>query len=296
ATVQLPTPVPTPIASSGSPSSTASPAVAEAELVIRLVVCRDTCRATAGTTILGDGRVIWESPDDSGTVLQSSLTSEGLAKVRAAIAARPELDASGDYRPVLRPGATPIAHGVSSFRFEVGEAGAHILVTSWDPESLADQRDQWKIPPEMDALGVLSGRLVDPLQWLGVAAFAGPPAQFSANGFLVGIELFGGAGDAGDVPADADDVDWPFGRPIETAGEPVAGVEGITTRCLRIDAEAAADLRAAEKAAGARRPAAAWFSTIAYDWHRADGFVQVTVRQLLPHESGPCSDLLEPGF
>ena len=216
-------------------------------------------------------------------------------RVRAAIAT-PELAADGDYRAQLRPGGEPIAHGLSSFRFEVGGGAAAVVVTSWDPASLADQRDQWRIPAAMDALGAVAADLVDPVAWLGPGGFASEPRLYAAQRVLVVIDLFGDVGDTGAFRVDADDVDWPFGNPIESGGEPVAGENGLATRCLIVDAGAAADIRRAERAAGQGRPAGSWLSTVGYNWRRADGFLQVGLRQLLPHESGTCRDLVEPSF
>jgi hypothetical protein len=216
--------------------------------------------------------------------------------VRAAIDRRTELRNDADFHAELRPDGVSIPHGLASFRFEVLQDAATVVVTTWDPESLADQREQWVIPPEMDRLGAFAKQLADPVAWLGAGAFAGPPHEYSSDRYLVVIDLFGDVGEAGTFPADADDVEWPFGSPIEAAGEPVAGENGIATRCRIVDAGDAAALRTAERAAGARRPPGAWFSTVEYDWRRADGFVQVSVRALLPHETGTCPDLIEPSF
>ena len=295
-TIALPTPVPTAVPGSGGPFPTATAVAAKATLVIRLTACGDTCQASAGTTVLDDGRVIWEASDGSGRVLEARLTDAGLGRVRAAMDGAPELATNADFRAQLRPGGTPIAHGLSSFRFEVGSGAATVVVTSWDPGSLADQRDQWRIPPEMDTLAALATRLADPVAWLGAGAFAAEPRPFTSDRVLVVIDLFGDVGDTGSFPADVDDVEWPFGNPIEAAGEPVAGEDSLATRCLIVDGDGAAAVREAERAAGVGRPAGSWFSTREYNWHRADGFVQVSLRQLLPHESGTCRDLVEPSF
>lgn len=293
---RLPTPVPTPVPGSGGPLPTATAVAAEARLVIRLSSCGDTCEASAGTTVLDDGRVVWEASDGSGRVLEAQLSDVALARVRAAIQGEHALDTAGDFRAVLRPGGVAIPHGLSSLRFEVGSGASRVVVTSWDPDSLADQREQWRIPAQMDALGGFADQLRDPVGWLGAGAFATQPRPYASDRFLVVIDLFGDVGDTGSFPADADDVDWPFGNPIETAGEPVAGEESLATRCLILDGDGAAALRAAERTAGSRRPAGAWFSTAEYNWHRADGFLQLSLRQLLPHEQGTCRDLVEPSF
>jgi hypothetical protein len=292
--IALPTPVPTAVPGSGpSPAATAA---ADAQLIIRQSFCGDVCEATAGTTILDDGRVIWESTDGSGRTLQATLTSAGLDQVRAAIAAQPELRADGDYRARLRPGGVALGHGLGSYRFELGQGAGRVVVTSWDADSLGDQRDQWVIPLEMQALSAFGRRLADPVAWLGAGAFVAGPRVYAATQTLVVIDLFADVGDPRSFPADVDSVHWPFGEPIEAAGEPVAGENGIATRCLIVDAAEAVAVRRAERAAGAHRPPGGWSSTAEYDWHRQDGFVQVSLRQLLPYETGTCRNLVEPSF
>jgi hypothetical protein len=291
----LPTPVPTAVPGSGGPSPAAT-AAANAQLVIRQSFCGDVCEATAGTTVLDDGRIIWESTDGSGRTFAATLTSAALEQVRAAIAGRPELRVDGDFRAQLRPGGTALGHGLGSYRFELGQGPDRVEVTSWDSGSLDDQREQWVIPPEMQALSAFGRRLADPVAWLGASAFTGGPRVYAATQTLVVIDLFADVGDPGSFPADVDAVDWPFGKPIEAAGEPVAGEDGIATRCLIVDAAEALAVRRAERAAGARRPPGGWSSTAEYDWHRQDGFVQVSLRQLLPHETGTCRNLVEPSF
>src|SRR5689334_15509155 len=205
ATNAPPTPVPTVVPGSGGPFPTATAVAAEARLLIRFVSCGDTCQASAGTTILDDGRAIWETSDGSGRVVEARLSETGLARVRAAIAAEAALGTKADYRAELRAGGVAIPHGLSSLRFEVG-GPASVVVTSWDPASLADQRDQWRIPPAMDALGELARKLADPLRWLGAVAFATQPERYTTDRFLVVIDLFGDVGDTGAFAADADDV------------------------------------------------------------------------------------------
>lgn len=291
ASQRLPTPVPTPEPTSGEPTPGAS-AEATGRLLLRLTTCSHTCDATPGTTFLDDGRLLWEAIDGSGQVLEARLSAAGLAKVRAAIEATPALAADGAYQATLRPGAEPIPHGVREYRFDVQWAGGPVLVTSWDPESLADQAELWIFPPEMAALDDLATRLEDPVAWLGEAAFETAPAPYIPSGMLVRIDLFPDIGDVGGVAADVDDVDWPFGEPIEAAGEPIAGEDLPAPRCVVLDADEAAALRDAEREAGVPRDPRLWQSVVDYGWDRADGFAQVTVRQLLPYQMGTCEELL----
>jgi hypothetical protein len=268
-----------------SPDATPGPA----GLLLRLTTCSHTCESTPGTTFLDDGRLLWEAIDGSGQVFEAQLTEAGIATVRAAIEATPSLAANGDYQATLKPGAEPIPHGLNQFRFDVAWAAGPVVVTSWDPASLADQADLWTFPPQMAELADLAARLSDPVTWLGEAAFVAPPAPYTPEGVLVRIDLYPDLGILGGEGADVDDVDWPFGQPIEAAGEPLRGEDVPEPRCVILDEPGALNLRAAEFEAGVNRDLRLWETVEEYGWQRADGFVQVTVRQLLPHEAGDCA-------
>jgi hypothetical protein len=288
---RLPTPVPTSIAPSTEPTAAASPA--PAALLLRLTTCSHTCQSTPGTTFLDDGRMLWEAVDGSGQVLLAQLTQEGMATVRAAIEATPSLATNGDYRATLKPGAEPTPHGLNLFRFDVQWAAGPVLVTTWDPASLADQADRWTFPPEMAELAALAARLLDPVAWLGEGAFVGPPVPYSPEGVLVRIDLYPDLGVLGGEGPDVDDVAWPFEQPIERAGEPLPGEDTPRPRCVILDEVGALNLRAAEFEAGVNRDLRLWETVKEYGWERADGFVQVTVRQLLPHEPGDCAAIAD---
>lgn len=289
ASPRLPTPVPTVVPPSSTPGS--SEPAPTGSLVLRLTSCDDACGVTPGTTILDDGRIIWQPPD--GRVLQGRLTPAGLARVREAIAGEPALGADGVFVATLRPGAEPIPHGVGSHRFDVVHPAGAVVVDAWDPDSLADQRDAWFIPPEMESLDRLADLLTEPVAWLGADAFETGPDPYQPDRYMVVIDLFPAIGEAGEFLADVDEIDWPFGGPIEAAGDPVGpGADGLPPRCLILTTEDAQALRTAESEAGASRNLRQWTTTIAYDWRRADGFVQVTVIQLLPHEQGACVDIV----
>lgn len=287
-----PTPVPTPLPASNPPSPPGTALPTTGALLLRLTTCSHTCGTPPGTTFLDDGRLLWESPDGSGRVLDGRLTSSALATVRDAIEATPALATDGSYVATLRPGAEPNAHGVGSFRFEVQSASGPVEVMSWDPASLSDQPELWIIPQEMTDLAELARRLADPVAWLGADAFAADPVPYVPTGAVVRVDLYPDVGDIGGFGADVDEVAWPFGQPIETAGEVIPGEDQPSPRCILLDGEDALALRAAEGRAGLTRDPRLWESTLEYDWKRAGGFVQVTVRALLPYETGSCVDLL----
>ena len=287
-TAVVPTPVPT---SAATAAPTASVAPASGVLLIRLTGCSHTCGPEAGTTILEDGLMIWQDPDLR--TMEAQLTPAALQQVRDAIATAGELDADADVQAELRPGAEPVGHGVSLYRFERVVDGRRVVVTSGDPRDYADQAELWIIPPEMAVLAELADALRDPVAWLGPDGLAEPAHRYRPEHYLVLIDLFPEVGGAKDFEADVDAVAWPFGAPIEGAGEPTdGGAAGLGSRCLVIDSADAAETAAAEKGAGTKRDLDAWLSTGEYGWKRANGFVSVAMTPLLPHQSGTCAELV----
>lgn len=285
ASPRLPTPVPT-VPATPAPTGTDEPA--PTGLVVRLTSCSHTCGPTPGTNVLDDGRIIWEDLENRAT--ESRLTPEALERVIDALAV-PELDAAGDYQAELRPGAEPIGRGATLFRLEVLRAGQSVAVTFGDPSAYADEPDLWVIPPEMAILAGIATQLRDPVAWLGQASFTEDPHAYVPDRSLVLIDLFPEVGDDLGFDADVDAVDWPFGGPIEGAGEPVEAAGGFGSRCLIVTADVAEAIVAAEGAAGAHRQRHLWLSTVEYRWKRADGFVQVSLVAVLPYEQGSCVDL-----
>ena len=286
----LPTPVPT-VPTTAAPPTDQPPS--PVGLVVRLTSCSHTCGPTPGTTVLEDGRVIWENLENRAT--ESRLSPEALQHVVDALAV-PELEANGDYQAELRPGAEPEGRGATLYRLEVVRGAKRVVVTFGDPASYADEPDLWIIPREMRALAAIAGELQDPVAWLGQASFTEDPHVYEPDRFLVLIDLFPEVGDEPGFDADVDDVEWPFGGPIEGAGEPVEAAGGFGSRCLTITADVAEAVIAAEEAAGAHRQSRLWLSTVEYRWKRADGFVQVSLLPVLPHEQGACVDLATEAF
>ena len=285
ASTRLPTPVPTLPA---TPAPTPSAEAPTPGLVVRLTTCSDTCGPTPGTTILGDGRIIWETIENRAS--ESQLTPDALQRVIDALAI-PELDDTGDYQAELRPGAEPVGRGATLYRLEVLRGDRRVVATFGDPASYADEPDLWIIPPEMTVLGAIANQLQDPVAWLGQASFTEDPEPFEPDQYLVLIDLFPQIGDDLGFDVDVDDVQWPFGGPIEGAGDPVEAAGGFGSRCLLITAQLADAVVAAEEAAGANRQPRLWLSTVEYRWRRADGFVQVSIVPVLPYEQGSCVEL-----
>ncbi|HUQ42858.1 MAG TPA: hypothetical protein VM451_00400 [Candidatus Limnocylindria bacterium] len=287
-----PTPIPTGQASAtpqGSELPIESEAPPPAELVIRATSCSDTCGPTAGTTILGDGRIIWENA--VGQVRESHLTDAALEQVRREIGELEALRVSAEFSASPRPGAQPTPHGVAVHQFEIGSEPDRIVVSTIDPGSLADEASLWIIPQEAFELTAFAHRLGDPAAWLGEAAFSEAVRPFVPEGYLVTIVPFPEIGVTGSN-VDVDDVDWPFAGPIEAAGAPMLSDDGESIdRCLLIDRASGAALLAAEAAAGAVRSLEPWESVVVYDWRRGSGWVDVRLLPLLPHQAGSCVEI-----
>ena len=196
--------------------------------------------------------------------------------------------------PRPRPRAEPEGRGVVSYRFDVVQASGPVVVTSWDPDSLADQAGSWIFPPELASLADLAHRLTGPAAWLGDDAFVEPPVPYAPLAVVVQVDLLPDVGrHQRDEGVDVDDVDWPTGEPIEAAGDPSPGGDArrrgacplppMPRRCGR------------QRRRGGRlatRPRGE--SVVEYDWGRADGFVQVAVRRCCPTDRGPASSLFDP--
>ena len=235
--------------------------------------------------------MIWQDPELR--TMAAQLTPAALQQVRDAIATAAVLDADADVQAELRPGAEPVGRGVSLYRFERVVDGRRLVVTSGDPRDYADQAELWIIPPEMAVLAELADSLREPVAWLGPESLTEPANRYRPDHYLVLIDLFPEVGGANDFDADVDTVPWPFGAPIEGAGEPTGGgAAGLGSRCLVIDAADAAETAAAEKGAGTKRDLDAWLSTAEYGWKRANGFVSVAMTPLLPHQGGTCAELV----
>jgi hypothetical protein len=283
-----PTPVPTVLVTR---SPTEPTDTEPAELVIRFTSCSHTCGPEPGTTVLADGRIIWT--DSSVRPIEATLTPEALRRVRDELDASGVLDVPADYHAELRPGATPVGHGATLLRFERRIGGARVVVTSGDPSDYADQPRAWIIPPEMAKLASLARQLREPLAWLGQDAFLDPPKPYLPERYVVVVDLYPEVGEQPDDSPDVDDVEWPFGQPIEGVGEPADSAGGgLGARCLIVDDAIAVATVAAERAAGARRDINQWLSTQEYGWDRANGFVDVSMTPLLPHETGSCVGLI----
>jgi hypothetical protein len=297
ASPRLPTPVPTPFVTP-APTPSEVPGTeppARADLVLRMTTCSDTCGPNAGTTILADGRIIYELPGAEGIapqVLQSHLAAGAMRQVRETIDGVEALRRTATYDATVRPGAEPTPHGFRAYLFEVGAGKAGVRVSTVDPRSLGDEENLWIIPAEARELAAFSDLVADPLTWLGDDAFDEPARAYIPPGYILKTEAFPGIG-VDETQVELDDVDWPLAGPLEGLGEPLPAEPGERpARCLLIDQPTGAALIAAERAAGVDRHLGEWSGTIMYNWRRANGWVDVTLMPLLPYQSGSCVELL----
>jgi hypothetical protein len=287
ATLRLPTPVPT---VEVTPAPTPTEVVTEARILILLESCGHTCGPSLGTTIYEDGRVIWA--DLFQRPLEGRLKPEFLQEVRDAVEATGALDEDAAYQAELRPRAEPVGRGATSHRFERDVGNERVVVNSANADDYLDDRELWIIPPEVEVLSDLAARLADPLAWLGLPAFLEEPRPYQAERYLVMISP-SEFGDPDEHDVDADEIDWPWGGPIEAAGEPFElGDDGPRTRCLAITAEDAKAMVEAEIAGGGeRRDLLQWQAFAEYGWRRGGGSVTVETLPLLPHQAGTCDEV-----
>ena len=281
---------------SSAPTTTASVTLGPAEaarLVIRSITCDDVCGPQPGTTILSDGRVIWQVEGPDGWIMsERTLTPMGLQIVRDAMAATRLLDIDGSYTPTVRLGMNPPGHGTISHLLRAASDDRIVSVSAVDPGTFETDNevfgDVWDIPAQAYVLSDLADKLSGPETWLPADAWADTRRPYEADAYLL---VVGGERTQALPPfVDVDAVRWPFVAPIDRVGQPFAeqGVVVQGTRCLPITREVAAALAAAEHAIGYERSILAPYTDLPYAWKRGPGSVSVALRQLLPDQQVTC--------
>lgn len=264
-------------------------------LVIRVVSCSDVCGPNPGTTILSDGRAIWVSEGPAGGILvERTLSSSGLKRVRDAMDATGLLEADGSYGPTLKPGADPPGHGTISHVFRVPRGDGFLRVFTDDPVTFDGDNellgDVWDIPQETRLLSDLASKVGDIGAWLPADSWVDAQRPYEAEAYLLLVTVERSE----DLPPypDVDAVRWPYPGPIDAVGLPYAeqGAIVANSRCLPISRAGAAALAAAERAVGHERPLTAPHSDISYTWTRGPGSINVALRQLLPDQPLTCRD------
>jgi hypothetical protein len=256
-----------------------------------MTACSDTCGPNPGTTILDDGRIVFM--DEFQQVVESRLTETGLERVRSEIARVDALRRDGDYTAALRPGAEPSPHGVGAEWFTVGSGDDAVHVSTIDAGSFGDEAPLWIIPKEARELTDFARLVADPVAWLGPQAFDEVIHPYIPAGYLVRTEALPGVG-LEDEQVELDDVAWPVPGPIESLGDPLPAEPGERpARCFLIDRATGLALLAAEATAGVERSVDEWNGTIIYNWARGDGWVDVSLMPLLPHQTGGCGEILQ---
>lgn len=252
------------------------------------------CVYTPGTMVFDDGLVL-QSPD--GAWQARRLTVEGLAWVRARIAASPLAAGPAHYGPTPAPGARPLERDHTLRRFELEIEGERARVTTDVLEEYAAEPGAWLIPDEMRELDALAEAMEEPDAWIPEGMWAGDWAPYRAERFLLLVDPWRDQPpeDANVAAApDADAVPWPFLGRIDEVGTTRPGGDPLGERCLVATPEAIARLAAAEATVGVERPLGEPYVSIEYPWARGNGSVLVATRWLLPHEPSTC-DLPESG-
>ncbi len=120
-------------------------------LVIRSITCNDVCGPQPGTTVLSDGRVIWQVEGPDGWVMsERTLTPTGLQIVRDAMASTGLLETDGSYSPTVRLGMEPPGHGTISHDLRAASDDRIVKVSAVDPGTFETDNklfgDVWDIP------------------------------------------------------------------------------------------------------------------------------------------------------
>jgi hypothetical protein len=214
-----------------SPAPTATPAPSGADLLLAFTQACDVTPTVLvpTTTILGDGRVIWQENGPTSYQWRVRRLSEtGLASVRARIAATGVLDQDGDYRPELREGVTdPPGHGLCLFTFDHQDGQTDVSVSSVSWFGDEEEAMYYQPAPERRELDAFAQQLRSPETWLEPADWADAASvPYVADAFVVlASPAFGE-----ETGADLQDVDWPFAAPPSSYGEE-AGLGDPRPRC-----------------------------------------------------------------
>jgi hypothetical protein len=214
-----------------SPAPTATPAAGGTDLLLAFTQACDVTPTVLlpTTTILQDGRVIWQ--ENGPTAYQwrvRQLSEAGLSAVRARIAATGLLDQDGDYRPELREGVTdPPGHGLCLFTFDHPDGQTDVSVSSVSWFGDEEEAAYYQPAPERRELDTFAQQLRSPETWLAPADWADAESvPYVADAFLVlASPAFGE-----ETGPDLQDVDWPFEASPSSYGEE-AGLGDPRPRC-----------------------------------------------------------------
>lgn len=214
-----------------SPAPTATPAPTGADLLLAFTQSCDVTPPVLlpSTTILENGRVIWQENGPASYQWRARQLSEaGLATVRARIAATGLLDQDGDYRPELQEGVTnPPGHGLCLFTFDHQDGQTDISVSSVSWFGDEEEGTYYQPAPERRELDALAQQLRSPETWLAPADWADAESvPYVADAFLV----LASPGFGEETGPDLQDVDWPFDAPPSSYGEE-AGLGDPRPRC-----------------------------------------------------------------
>lgn len=237
----VPTPALTPGSSATSPASgaaTASPTPGESPASDEddvLLTFTQACDVTPPvrvptTTILEDGRVIWQA-NTPGAYQWSvrRLSDAGLTSVRTRIADTGLLGRGAEYLPQLREGLSEgPPHGLCYFTFDHRDGSTDVTVGSvmWfgDEEEAA----YFEPAPERRELDAFAQQLRDPEAWLAPTDWDDPAwAPYVPGSFLVLASPIVFGEPSGPT---LEQVAWPFDLPPSAYGEEV-GFSEPRPRC-----------------------------------------------------------------
>jgi hypothetical protein len=293
---QSPSPTPAPPSATAGAAPAPSSTAPSPSLLLRVVFCSDVCGPDPGTRFLSDGRVIWLTAPTgagSGRLVARTITPSGMEAILDARDAAGLLAASRSWFPTVRPGQVPIGHGVAGFTFTIGAGADAVVVSAADPASFEPLI--WRIPPQMAVLSALGYKLAEPGAWLPASAWTGPARPYAPERYLLRLTITPSVDAAQDLP-DAASVAWPFAAPLLDTGAPGTGGGSAATggeRCLAVSPALAAQVSAAEQAAGGTDMARDLSQTLSSNLYRyqsgaAAGVVEVALSVLMPDQPGDC--------
>jgi hypothetical protein len=199
--------------------------------------------------VTADGRFVTRSDDNQ--FRERRLTSAGVQRLRDELTATGLLERDQNFPLVVRPDATPPAHGIGAFVFKVRRDSRTVEVQT--ATSQGAEEVYYQPSPERTRLDQLSRQLLRPETWLPADAWAdSTPRPYSPGAFalLLRTEVVQ-ANESQTI--DALTAAWPFSVGPLALGQtlpPTAGPQADMTRCSALTSDDTLAVRDAITQAG----------------------------------------------
>jgi hypothetical protein len=239
-------------------------------------------------TLMGDGTLIWQPvpPEtEGGSLLTRKLTDQGLADLGEQIFGSGLLDASATYELEPLPDSEPPGRGVGVYFFTANSGGGEAVVRSVQWLGDEDEATYYQPSREREELDALAQRLRDPEALLGADAWSGPAESYQGTQYRLWLTPYR------DVPpfdtADASEIPWPFGEPLDEFGVP-SGSSPPVTRCGAITRDEAAAIIDALASLGYGQIGLDRATMGSLDWADGNGTVDFSILPLMPDGYPEC--------